>query len=702
MKSKWLFSALLSCWALSLTGAPVPADNPFLLEWHTPFGTPPFADIQSFHFLPALNEGMSRQKKEVAAIVSDAAAPTFANTIEALEKSGELLTRVSNVFYFLLGANTSDELQKISQAASPLLSKHYDDINLNEKLFQRIKDLYDRKSLLGLTPEQARLLDRYYKDFIKRGANLDAGQKEKLAKINEELSALTLSFGENVLKDTAAFELVVSDEKDLAGLPESAVAAARDEAGKKGYANKWLFTLQAPSYRALIRYCDNRDLREKIYRASLAVANHGNRYDNQANVSRIIALRFQKARLLGYPTFADYVLDDYMAQNPKRVYEFLLGLWQPILKKVGQEIGEMQKLAADSRGPEKLAPWDISYYAQKLKKAKYSLDDEMIRPYFKIEDVFTGLFGLVNRLYGLQFSEKKDIPVYQGDVKVFEVKEKDGRHLGILYADYFPRDNKQAGAWCGVIRDQNRLGEKPVTPITYNIGNVTKPTAGKPSLLSLGEVETIYHEFGHALHNLFSNVTYPRLTAGNVAWDFVELPSQTLEDFASDPEVLKMIARHYQTGAAMPDDLIAKIKNAKLFNIGIATVNSLLYPALVDMDLHSGNEAAAADIGAFEANAARKYGLPVELGSPYPSTQNGHIFGGGYAAGYYSYIWAAVLDSDAFAAFKEQGLFDAGLAASFRANILEKGNSEDPLELYKRFRGREPRVDALLKKLGIN
>lgn len=703
---KLLFSLLFitSLCAFTLPPDNKTTNNPFFNEWKTLYQTPPYNEIKNEHFLPALIEGMQRQKVEIDAIINNQAEPSFENTIEALEKSGELLTKVNNVFSNLLSANTNSELQQISQESSPLLSKHYDDINLNEKLFNRIKAVYQKKNTLPLNSEQKRLLERYFKDFTRRGANLNAEEKEKFRKINEELSVLSLKFNENILKETNAFALVIDDEKDLSGLPASAINAAKEEAAAKGYENKWVFTLHGPSYRSFIRYADNRTLREKIYNASNMIANNDNEFDNKKIVQKIISLRYQKARLLGYKTFADYVLDDYMAQNPQRVYDFLLKLWEPIITKTGNEIQALKDFAASEGKTTKFEPWDLSYYAQKLKKAKYNLDDEMLRPYFKLENVFTGLFAIVNKLYGIQLVERKDIQVYNEDVKVFEVKNSEGKHLGLLYADYFPRENKQGGAWCGIIRDQNNMNGVVTSPVTFNVGSLSKPTSDKPSLLTLREVETLYHEFGHALNNLFSNVTYPRLTGANVAWDFIELPSQIMENWASDPEVLKMYAKHYQTGEVIPDELIKKIKDTELYNVGISTTSSLLFPALIDMDYHTRTDDSMLDVKAFEEKTFSKYKLVPELGSPYPSTQNGHIMPetGGYAAGYYSYIWAAVLDADAFELFKEKGIFNKDVADSFKQNILAKGNSDDPLVLYKIYRGREPKVDALLKKLGVN
>lgn len=677
-------------------------ENPFFTKWTTPFEAPPFDKIKNEHYKPAYIEGMKKQNEEIAAITANPDKPTFENTLVALEKSGNLLTKVSGVFNNLMQANADEEMQKISQELSPLLSKHYDDINLNEKLFARIKFVHDSPDAKNLNPEQKVLLDKYYKDFVKRGANLSETDKDKLRKINEELSLLTIKFDENDLKETNAFELVIDNEEDLSGLPPSAIAAAKEAAEGKGYSGKWLFTLHAPSYRAFIRYADNRSLREKIYNASKNIANNNNENDNKKIVENIVSLRLQKANLLGYKSLADMTLEDYMAKDSKTVDDFLIKLWEPTVKKANTEIDALKELARSEGMTKKFEPWDLAYYAQKLKVAKYSLDDEMVKPYFKLDNVLDGLFTVVNKLYGLKFEERKDIPAYHPDVKVIEIKEADGKHLGLLYADYFPRETKQGGAWCNVIRDQNNIDGHFVSPIIINCGNFSKPTSDKPALLSLGEVETIFHEFGHGLHALFTNVTYPRLTGFNVAWDFVELPSQIMENWVKDPTVLKMFAKHYKTGEVIPDDLLAKIKKADLYNTGILHVSSYLFPALIDMEFHARTKDTPFDVNEFDNAVLKKFHVPYELSSPYPSTQNGHIFTGGYAAGYYSYIWAAVLDADAFSAFKESGdLFNPTLSTSFRKNILSRGATDEPMTLFKNFRGREPKVEPLIERNGL-
>jgi peptidyl-dipeptidase Dcp len=510
-------------------------DNPFFKEWSTPFSTPPFEEIKTEHFIPAFEEGMKQHKAEIDAIINNSEAPTFKNTIAAIEESGLLLDNVSSVFYNLYSAHNNEELQKISTQIAPLMSKHSDDINLNPELFQKIKTVYNNKENVSLTAEQKVVLDKYYKDFIRRGAGLNEADKEKFRKINEELSLLGLKFSENVLKETNSFELVIEDEKDLAGLPESVVGAAKEAAAKKGYENKWLFTMHGPSYRPFIQYSANRELREKMFKANLNRANNNNEFDNKENISKIVKLRYERAKLLGFDSHADFTLDVYMAKEPERVYEFLDKLFEPAQKLAVKEAEELQQMIKDDGNDFNLEPWDWPYYSEKLKMQKYSLDEEALRPYFKLENVLDGVFDVAGKLYGLTFEERKDIPVYQEDVKVFEVKEADGSHIGILYTDYFPRESKRAGAWMNFYRMQSKVGGKNVTPIVTNVGNLNKPTEDKPSLLTLDEVRTIFHEFGHGLHGLLSDVTYPRVSGTSVAWDFVELPSQVMENWAMHP-----------------------------------------------------------------------------------------------------------------------------------------------------------------------
>jgi peptidyl-dipeptidase Dcp len=684
---------------LSLSADQNNMDNPFFKEWTTPFQTPPFDEIKVEHYMPAYEEGMKRQKAAVDAIVSNTDAPTFKNTIEAMEKSSEFLTRVDYVFQSLNDAITNDEMQKVANTVAPMLSKHNDDINLNPKLFERIKQLYKQKSKLNLTTEQKTVLKNYYRDMVRGGANLNDKDKEKFRKINEELSVLSVKFSQNLLKETIAIGLVIDNKDDLAGLPQDVINSAAEMAKEKGMEGKWVFTLQKPSFIPFLQYSERRELREKVFKGYINRGNNDNDNDNKKGLSRIASLRFDRAKLLGYKTHADFVLEKNMAKKPKKVYDFLNGLWKPAIKRAKAEVADMQKIIKEEGKNFKLAAWDWWYYAEKVKKAKYALDEEMVRPYFQMENVRQGVFDVASKLYGIKFIEKTDIPVYHPDVKVYEVQEANGKHIGIFYSDYFPRDSKRGGAWSGGFRNQSDMDNHYITPLIFNVGNFTKPTADKPSLLSMDDVSTLFHEFGHALHGLLSNTVYPN--AQNVPQDFVELPSQIMENWAFDPEVLPMYAKHYQTGEPMPEELIKKIANSSLFNQGFETVEYLA-ASYLDMDWHTIKDSKEKDVPTFEKNSLMKIGLIPEIESRYQSTNFAHIFSGGYSSGYYSYIWAAVLDADAFQAFKEKGIFDQETATSFRKNVLEKGGSEDVMLLYKKFRGREPKQDALLKRRGLN
>lgn len=681
--------------------SPQAADNPFFSAWTAPFGAPPFDLIKEEHFKPAALEGIKRHEHEIQAIIKNSEPPTFANTLEALDRSGLFLDRVQRVIQNLLSAHTNDTLQAIATGLAPVVSKHYDEIYLNERLFNRIKAVYDDRDRLELLPEQRRLLEKIYKDFIRAGANLDKTKKSRLKEINQELAVLSLKFGDNVLKDTNAFELIIDSEADLEGLPSNVVAAAAEAAKERGKEGKWVFTLHKPSMIPFLQYSPRRELREKIFKAYINRGNNGNEFDNKALIARTIALRIEKARLLGYKTWADYVLEENMAKNPENVYKLLNQIWTPALQKAHVEAQELQKLI-DAEGKSfKLEPWDWWYYAEKLRKQKYNLDEEMLRPYFKLENVIEGVFTLASKLYGLQFVQRTDVPVYHPDVRVFEVKEADGAHIGILYTDYFPRASKSGGAWMNALRDEYKTDGKKFTPLICNVGNFTKPTKDQPSLLSWEEVTTLFHEFGHALHGLLSDCTYLRLTGTNVASDFVELPSQIMENWVAEPEFLKLFARHYQTGKPIPDELIAKIKNSQYFNQGFAAAEYLA-ASFLDMDWHTLNEPVKTEeVMSFEEKSLNRVGLIPEIVVRYRSPYFSHIFAGGYSAGYYSYIWSEVLDADAFEAFKEKGLFDQATARSFRDNILARGGSEDPLSLYIQFRGREPKVEPMLKRKGL-
>jgi len=674
--------------------------NPFFTEWNTPFGTPPFDKIKEGHFMPAFEEGMRQGRLEIDAVADNPEAPTFENTMEALEQSGALLTKVNNVFFNLTSAHTNDSLQSIAKTVAPLLSTYRDDILLNEKLFQRIKTLYEQKDDLNLTEEQNMLLEKRYKDFVRGGANLSEEKKARYREINEELSLLTVQFGDNVLKEDNAFELVIDNEDDLAGLPENVITGASDAAKERGHEGKWVFTLHRPSMTPFLQYSEKRDLREKIFKAYINRGNNDNALDNKKILSRIAALRVERAKLLGYKTHAHFILEENMAKEPKNVYDLLYQLWKPALKRAKQEAREFQAMIDKEGGNFDLEPWDWWYYAEKVKKAKYDLDEEMLRPYFKLENVIQGAFIVANKLFGITLEERTDIPKYHDDVNVFEVKDADGSHIGILYTDYFPRASKRGGAWMNNYREQYKIGDKDIRPIISNVGNFSKPTGDKPSLLSFEEVTTLFHEFGHALHGLLSDCSYERISGTAVSRDFVELPSQIMENWAKEPEVMKMYATHYQTGEPIPDDLIEKIKKSGHFNQGFTT-GEYLAASFLDMDWHTLTEPKEQDPLKFERLSMRKIGLIPEIVVRYRSPYFRHIFSGGYSAGYYSYIWAEVLDADAFEAFKETSLFDQKTAEAFRTNILEKGGTVDSMVLYKRFRGAEPKIEPLLKRRGL-
>jgi len=695
--SVFLFIAVLSS---GISAQQMNINNPFFTEYTTPFQTPPFDKIKNEHYLPAFYEGIKIKRAEIDAVINNPDKPTFDNTIAAIEKSGELLKKVSRVFSNISGSNGDDETQKIAETITPELSKLNNDIFLNEKLYHRIKSINDEKDKLNLTAEQLKVLDNYYTDFVRNGIGLDEDKKARLKKINEELSMLSLKFGDNLRKETNSIALVVDNKEDLIGLPDAAIQGAQELAELNGLNGKWAFNLQRTSFTPFLQYSEKRNLREKIYKAYLMRGNNNNEFDNKEIIKKIIALRIEKSNMLGYKTFADFKLEKNMAKNTETVNKFLADLWMPALKKSKEEAAEMQKLIDTEGGNFKLAGWDWWYYAEKVKIEKYALDEEMLRPYFKMENVRQGAFDVAAKLYGIQFIKRDDIPVYQPDVDVFEVKEADGTHIGILYTDYFPRSGKRAGAWMSGFRGQSNMDGEFITPLIVNVGNFSKPTKDKPALLSFDEVNTLFHEFGHGLNGLFTKSVYPGAQRSSV--DFVELPSQIMENWASHPEVLKMYAKHYQTGEPIPDDLIQKIVNSQYFNKGFETLEYLA-ASILDMDWHTITNANVIDVEKFEEESLSRMGLIPEIASRYQSTNFNHIFGGdGYSAGYYGYRWSGVLDSDAFEAFLENGLFDRTTAEKFRRNILEKSGSDDPMVLYIKFRGREPKPDALIKKLGLN
>ena len=677
-------------------------ENPLLSEWQTPFETPPFDKIKNEHYLPAYKEALKIHEEEIQKIINNSEAPNFENTIVALDNSGELLKRVNKVFSAMEGSMNDEKIQAISNEIAPILTQHEDNINLNEKLFERVKEVYGNKENFNLNTEQLKLLELYYKDFIRGGANLDEMQKAEFRKVNEELALLNLKYGENVLKETNKFKLIIDNEKDLEGLPESVISAAAETAKEKGMDDKWIFTIQKPSMIPFLQYSKNRNLREKIYKAYFMQGDNNDSLDNKNLITKIVKLRLQRANILGYKNHAEYVLEEQMAKNPANVYELLNKLWKPALKRASAERDEMQKLIYAEGNKFKLESWDWWYYAEKVKKAKYDLDEEQLRPYFQVENVINGVFGLATKLWGIQFVERNDIAKYHPEVKVFEVKENDGKHIGILYTDYYPRASKRGGAWMDEFRRQHKINGKMITPLIYNVGNFSKPTADKPALLSLDEVNTLFHEFGHALHGLLSNCTYESVAATETPRDFVEFPSQVMENWALHPDVLKTYAKHYKTGEVIPDELVKKLENAKLFNQGFETVEYLA-ASFLDMDWHTISEDVNINVDQFEKESMGKIGLINEIIPRYRSTYFRHIFSGDYSSGYYSYIWSAVLDSDAFDAFEKTGnVFDPELAKKYRQFILSAGGSDDSMVLYRKFRGSDPSIEPLLIKRGLN
>jgi peptidyl-dipeptidase Dcp len=674
--------------------------NPFFSEFKTPFGVPPFDKIQEKHYMPAFKKGIDLQERQIETIATNSADPTFENTLEAMENSGLLLTNVSNVFFGLNASNTNENMQKIAKEVAPILSGHNDNILMNNKLFKRIKAIYKQKDELNLTAEQQMLLKEYYKEFMRGGADLSPEKKEELRNINKELSVLSLQFGENLLKEINSFELVIKKEENLAGLPDGVIKSAAEDAAAHGYEGKWLFTLNKPSMLPFLQYSKKRSLREKIYKAYLNKGNHGDKLDNKEIVHKIANLRLKRANLLGYKSHASFILEENMAKTPAGVYRLLDQLWRPSLNLAKEEAASMQQMIYDEGADFKLKSWDWWYYAEKVKKAKYDLDEEMLKPYFKLENVREGAFEVAHRLFGITIEEKFDIPKYHEDARVFEVKEKDGSHIGILYTDYFPRESKRGGAWMGEYREQCVRNGKKITPVIVNVGNFSKPSAGNPALLSWDDVITLFHEFGHGLHGLLTDCRYKSLSGTSVSRDFVELPSQIMENWASEPEVLKIYARHYETGEVIPDELVAKIKKSGKFNQGFA-LTEYLAAALLDMDWHTITTEKDFDVAEFEKKSLDNINLIPEIAPRYRSTYFRHIFSGGYSSGYYSYIWAEVLDADAFQAFKETSLFDKKTALAFRETVLAKGGTVEPMTLYKQFRGREPGIEPLLKRRGL-
>lgn len=674
--------------------------NPFFNEYEAPFHIAPFSQIKAEHYKPAFEAGIKEQQQNIALIVENVNEPTFENTVEALEYSGPLLTKVSSVFYNLTSANTNDELKEIAKEIAPLLSKQNDDIYLNEELFKRIKTLYENKEKLALSGEQAMLLEKSYEAFVRGGANLPAESKDEFRKVNEELSLLTLKFGDNILNETNGYKLVIENEADLAGLTKGQIDAAAKTAKDNDQEGKWVFTTQNSSIFPFLQNSSNRALREELFKAYINRGDNGNEYDNKENIKKIVSLRLKRAQLLGYDNHASFILEKNMAKTPEVVNEKLAFLMEKSLRMAQQEIADMQKIIDAENGGFTLKPWDWWYYAEKVKKEKFDLDESEIRPYFELKNVVDGILYTANQLYGLQFEKRTDLPTPHPDAISFEVKEADGSHVGILFMDFHPRESKRGGAWMSSYRKQEVKEGKAIAPVITMVCNFTKATENAPALLSYDEVSTMFHEFGHALHGLLSKCQYPSLSGTSVPRDFVELPSQIMEHWAAQPELLKVYGKHYQTGEVISDELIAKIQNSAKFNQGFITTEYLA-AAILDMDYHTLTQTLEMDPNDFEKESLVRMNLMPEIVSRYRSTYFNHIFSGGYSAGYYAYIWSAILDSDAFQAFRENGIFDQETATKFRENILERGGTEDPMVLYKKFRGAEPDEQALLNDRGL-
>lgn len=677
-------------------------NNPLLLPFNTPHETIPFHLIKIEHFEPAILEGMQAEDNEIAAIVANSETPTFNNTILALEHSGKLLERTLTIFFNLMSAETNDAMDALAEKMMPLISEHENNIRLNAELFQRIKAVYNNRLEFGLSDEESVLLDKVYDGFIRNGADLSEEKKNEFRKLGNDLSMLTLRFSQNNLKETNKFELYLEDEGQLEGLPESAVEAAVCAAREKGKDHGWLFTLHAPSYVPFMKYCKCRELRKRMYMAYNTQCTHDDELNNFEIVKQLVNTRMELAHLLGYSNYAEYVLKKRMAENSSKVYtllEELIATYKPVAI---EEVEEVKQLAQKMEGADfELMPWDFSYYSEKLKNEKYQFDEEELRPYFELNAVIDGVFGLATRLYGLIFHENTEIPVYHPDVKAYEVFDEDGSFLAVLYADFHPRAGKRSGAWMTSYKEQwidnDGMNSRPHVAVVMNF---TKPTADKPALLTFSEVNTFLHEFGHALHGIFANSRFASLSGTNVYWDFVELPSQIMENFAIEGDFLNTFAKHYKTGEPIPESFIQRLVQASNFNVAYACMRQVSF-GLLDMAWYTRTESFEGDVSQYERNACKEALILPQLDETCMSVQFSHIMSGGYSAGYYSYKWAEVLDADAFSVFKEHGIFNKEVASSFRNNILSRGGTEHPMVLYKRFRGQEPTIDALLKRNGI-
>jgi len=673
--------------------------NPLLAKFNTPFETPPFDNIQTEHFLPAIKEAIAMSKKEIENIKNNTS-PTFENTIEALDGAGERLNLVTSIFFNLNAAETNEEIQKLARAISPLLTAHSNDILLDKELFEKVQSIHDQKDSLDLDEEQLTLLEKSYKSFVRNGANLSEEDKVKLREIDKDLSQLSLHFGENVLEETNKYEMVLDREEQLDGLPDAIKEAAAQLASEKEMEGKWIITLAYPSYIPFMTYAKDRNLRKELFIAYNTKASKDDELDNKEIIKSILKLKNERVKLLGYRKYADFVLEERMAKSPESVLTFLNDLMVKAKPHALKEVKELEEFAKQLDNIDRLEKWDFGYYAEKLKKEKYEVDDELLRPYFELERTVNGVFTTAGKLFGLQFSKNEAIPVYHSDVTAYEVTDTEGKHIAVFYADFFPRAGKRNGAWMTSYRGQKNTGDKEQRPLVSIVCNFTKPTKSQPSLLTFNEVTTLFHEFGHALHGMLANTKYESLSGTSVYWDFVELPSQIFENWCYEKECLDLFARHYKTGDKIPADLIEKIKASSNFHQGYQTMRQISF-GLLDMAYHSSNPADIESIPAFEKETMAHTELLRPLEGTLMSTSFSHIFQGGYSAGYYSYKWAEVLDADAFELFQEKGIFSREVADSFKLNILSAGGSKHPMKLYRTFRGRDPKPDALLKRAGL-
>ena len=676
------------------------ANNPFFKPYDTFFGIPDFDRIQPEHYLPAFEAGIAEQKLQIAKIAQNPQPATFANTIEAMEFSGDLLTKVISVFYNLTGAHTNPELQEISKTVSPMLSSASDDIFLNNQLFQRVKTVYLQKDSLKLNVAETKLLEDTYKSFTRGGANLSVEDKQKLRDLNEQIGKLNLVFGDNVLAENNAFQLIIDNKKDLAGLPDDAINTAAQKASKFGHDGKWLFTIHRPSITPFLTYADNRQLREKIYKAYISQANNDNANDNKTTLAKIAALRAERAKLMGYETHAHFVLENRTAKTPENVYNLLNKVWPAALEQAKIEAGDLQKVIDSENGGFKLEAWDWWYYSDKIRVARYDFNEQQTKPYFSLESTLNGVFHTAHRLFGITVKERSDLPKYHPDVRTWEVYDKDGSLIGIFMGDYFVRGSKRGGAWMNAYRQQYKMNGVESKPIIVNVLNYPRPAVGEPALLTFDEASTLFHEFGHALHGLLSDVKYRSQSGTNVPRDYVEFPSQVMENWMTQPQVLAQFAKHYQTGEVIPQQLVDKIQAASQFNQGFSTVEYMAATYL-DLDWHTLKNNDIHNAAEFEKNSLTKMGLIPQIAPRYRSSYFSHIFAGGYSAGYYSYLWSDILGADAFEAFKENGIFDQQTADKFRQYILSTGGSADPMMLYKEFRGKEAGIEPLLRSRGL-